>query len=104
MFCAKSPNGEVLLYFPSMMDGNGGGEYDRFDSLLDRRSIDKISKVNDKTWIAFSGLSGDGRFVIQAAQSYSLKFYSKFGFTPAVSSIARSIGELQHESTITRGI
>lgn len=87
--------GDVILCAPSAAEGT--------DVLLDRRSIDKVSKVDDKTWIAFSGLAGDGRYITKSIRSFSIQFYSKFGCSPDCSTIARQIGEMQHEATITRG-
>lgn len=97
--CAKTREGDVLLAFPTIVDG----EYNAFDSLLDSRSIEKVSRVTDQTFIAFSGLSGDGEYMIKQAKQFCNSFQSNFGCWPPVSSIARTLGEIQHEGTIVRG-
>ena len=39
-------------------------------SLLDRRSVDKVSKVDEKgeIWVAFSGLAGDGNALVRLSR------------------------------------
>lgn len=95
LLCARSAkDGEVMICIPSPP---------AVDALLDRRSIDKISRIDDGIWCAFSGLSGDGRLLIKEARKFCINFHSKFGSTPSVETVARFIGELQHESTLTQG-
>jgi len=39
-------------------------------SLLDRRSVDKVNKVDEKggIWVAFSGLAGDGNALVRLSR------------------------------------
>ena len=73
-------------------------------SLLDRRCIDKVSKVDEGIWIVFAGLVGDGRHVTLKARQFCNDFQVKFGCRPTVSALAQHIGSLQHEVSLTGGM
>ena len=68
--------------------------------LLDKRAIDKISKVDDSTWLSFSGLAGDGRSIIRQTREFCNDFHLQYGVSPAVSVVAKHIGEIQHKATL----
>lgn len=82
ILCSKSANGDVILCIPVDKD---------IQSLLDRRSIDKVSKVSDNVWFAFSGLAGDGRSLLKSAREFSSQYKLNYGSTPTVRSISRFI-------------
>lgn len=68
--------------------------------LLDRNVIDKVSKVDDNVWMIFAGLAGDGRALIRIARQFCSEFRIKFGSSPALSAIAKQLGETQHKATV----
>ena len=82
ILCSKSADGDVILCIPVDKD---------VQSLLDRRSIDKVSKVSDNVWFAFSGLAGDGRSLLKSAREFSSQYKMNYGSTPTVRSISRFI-------------
>ena len=74
------------------------------DSLLDRRCIDKVEKIDDHIFAAYSGLAGDGRAVIRLSRSIASDFRRSFGSPPPVSFVARRIGDFQHQATLKGGM
>lgn len=94
VLCSLTSNGEVVVCMPTEL---------KIQALQDRRSVDKLSKVCDGIWFTFAGLAGDGRALLKAARSFSADYQSKFGSVPKVRSVARYIGELQHECTLSGG-
>ena len=74
------------------------------DSLLDRRCIDKVEKIDDHIFAAYSGLAGDGRAVIRLSRSIASDFRRSFGSSPPVSFVAKRIGDFQHQATLKGGI
>lgn len=73
-------------------------------SLMDRRCIDKVSKVDEGIWVAFAGLVGDGRHVTRQARQFCNNYQMKFGCRPEVAAVAQHIGSLQHEASVKGGI
>ena len=94
MLCAKTIDGDIILCIPAKKENQ---------TLLDRRSIDKVSKVFDNIWFAFSGLAGDGRSLLRNARNFCVEYHSKFGAIPSIKSVVRYISDLQHEATLTGG-
>jgi len=94
ILCSQSAENDIVLCLPTPA---------AVQTLQDRRSVDKVAKVGDGLWLAFSGLAGDGRALTRAARQFCLDYSSKFGSNPTVRSVARYIGEVQHESTLTGG-
>ena len=94
VLCSESVDGDIILCVPTPME---------IQTLQDRRSVDKVTKISDGLWMAFSGLAGDGRALTRAAREFCLDYNHRFGSIPTVRSVARCIGELQHESTLTGG-
>lgn len=94
ILCSQSAENDIILCLPTPA---------AVQALQDRRSVDKVAKVGDGLWLAFSGLAGDGRALTRAARQFCLDYSSKFGSNPTVRSVARYIGEVQHESTLTGG-
>jgi len=69
-------------------------------SLMDRRSIEKVSKVDSNIWIAFSGLAGDGRSLIRHARKFCSVFRFEYGCAPPVFAVARELGDVEHKCTL----
>jgi 20S proteasome alpha/beta subunit len=74
-----------------------------FDILLDRRSADKLSKIDDNIWLTFSGLVGDGRSIVRSARSFCSSHHKIYGCSPSVSAVANHLGDIQHEATFSGG-
>lgn len=94
VIAAKACNGDLVIGFQSL---------DVTRSLLDRRSVNKLAKVDDNTWVAFSGLSGDGDALIKEARIFSISYASTFGVGPSVGAVARYIASIQHKITLSGG-
>ncbi len=92
ILCAKSHSKEVVICIPTAREPQ---------LLLDRRSVDKVAKVDENIWAAFAGLAGDGRSLMKFARKRCLENYSKYGTFSTAQSVAHAIGEVQHESTIS---
>jgi 20S proteasome alpha/beta subunit len=90
--CATSSSNDLLVCIPNQPE---------LPVLLDRRSVDKISKVDDEIWFAFSGLAGDGRALISQARKYCIEYRSQFGCSPTGRSVASVVSQLQHDSTVS---
>lgn len=95
ILCSKTKDGDIILCIPTMKENQ---------TLLDRRSIDKVSKVFDNIWFAFSGLAGDGRSLLRNARNFCVEYHSKFGMIPSIKTVVRYISEMQHEATLTGGL
>jgi proteasome alpha subunit len=74
------------------------------DNLLDTRSVDKFVPIDDNIWASFTGLGGDGKALIRRSRKLALNFKEQFDSQPSVLSIARRIGDLQHEATVSGGM
>ena len=74
------------------------------DKLLDRRCLDKIEKIDDNIFAAFTGLAADGRAMIRWSRSISSEFRQTFGSVPPVSFVAKRIGDFQHKATLKGGV
>ena len=94
ILCSHTSDGEVVLCIPTREDTQ---------TLQDRRSVDKVAKISEGMWLAFSGLAGDGRAITKSARNFCNDYQFQFGIIPTVRSVARHIGEEQHESTLTGG-
>ena len=92
VICATSVNNDVAICIPNSSE---------LPILLDRRSVDKVSKIDDDIWFAFSGLAGDGRALISQARKYCIDYRSQFGCPPTGRNVASIMGQLQHEATLT---
>ena len=116
IICVDCEDNEILLMISSptkrkanstvimdMDDIDDRTSYDSYDTLLDKRSVDKLSRIHDNLWLAFSGLGGDGRYLLNEARVFSVAFKRNFGFPPTPFSVARELASLQHKSTILRG-
>lgn len=90
--CATSSSKDVLICIPNPTE---------LPILLDRRSVDKVSRIDDDIWFAFAGLAGDGRALISQARKYCIDYRSQYGCSPTGRNIASIMGQQQHEATIT---
>lgn len=70
------------------------------DSLLDRRATHKLGRVDEATFMGFSGLSGDGTALLRLTRQFAVDFRTKFGVGASASAVAQFIGDLQHASTL----
>ncbi|KAJ1419882.1 nucleophile aminohydrolase [Ochromonadaceae sp. CCMP2298] len=94
VLCCRAKGGEVLICVPTPTETQ---------QLLDRRGVDKVARVSEGIWLVFAGLAGDGRSVLKSARSFCIDYKSRFGQAPSVRSVARFVGEMQHESTLAAG-
>eukprot|EP01038_Epipyxis_sp_PR26KG_P007220 gene7220-9851_t len=95
VICSSVGTGEVVICIPIAKASSM--------SLLDRRAVDKISKVSGSIWIIFSGLAGDGKALIREARLFCVNYRSTLGCSPSTRSVANYIAELQHDATLTSG-
>lgn len=89
--CATSSSSDVYVCIPNPTE---------LPILLDRRSVDKVSKIDDDIWFAFAGLAGDGRALISQSRKYCIAYRAKFGCSPTGRNVASIVGQLQHEATL----
>lgn len=94
ILCSNTIEGDVIMCVPTPAD---------IQTLQDKRSVDKVAQISDGLWFAFSGLAGDGRALLKYARNFCIDYQTKFGSTPSIRSVARVLGEVQHESTLTGG-
>jgi 20S proteasome alpha/beta subunit len=94
VLCLRTPSNEVILCTLSR----------EADALMDRRSIDKIQKVDESIWVTFSGLLGDGRTLVSEARKYCSEFRERFGIAPTISALTNYIGDIQHQATMSGGL
>lgn len=86
-------NDTVIILSPSLEQNN----------LLDRRLLDKCSRIDTDVWIALAGLSGDGRALVRLAREISSEYKSSIGDSPSAATIASAIGDVQHKTTLRGG-
>jgi 20S proteasome subunit alpha 4 len=88
--CVITSEGDFVVITPSR----------KLENFVDKRSVDKLSKLDDGLWMVFSGLAGDGRLIVQTGRSFCVNYRTQFGCTPNVAAVAKSIGSIQHRSTL----
>jgi 20S proteasome alpha/beta subunit len=93
LVCIVTAANSIVLCSPSLPS----------HGLMDRRCIDKVSKVDEGIWVAFAGLLGDGRYIIRKARQFCNSYQMKFGCRPDVAALAQHIGSLQHEASVKGG-
>ena len=71
------------------------------DALLDRRGVDKVSKVDDNIWAICTGLAGDGRAMVRLMRKVCTSYRSKFGAAPTLQYLATVVSEMQHDFTLS---
>lgn len=93
LVCIATSENSVVLCSPSLASS----------SLMDRRCVDKVSKVDEGIWIAFAGILGDGRHVTRKARQFCREYNAKFSCKPTVAALAHHIGSIQHEASVKGG-
>ena len=73
------------------------------DKLIDRRSLDKVEKIDDEIWSVCTGLAGDGRSIVQTSREFTSKFREGFGVKPSAMAVAAHVGSHQHQGTLYEG-
>jgi 20S proteasome alpha/beta subunit len=93
LVCIITAANSIVLCSPALPSHN----------LMDRRCVDKVSKVDEGIWVAFAGLLGDGRYITRKARQFCNSYQMKFGCRPDVAALAHHIGSLQHEASVKGG-
>jgi 20S proteasome subunit alpha 2 len=70
------------------------------DLLIDRRISHKLSQIDNRIWIGYAGLRGDGIALTRMARSFAIDFRNKFGDNPTTAAVASFIGDVQHGTTL----
>jgi 20S proteasome subunit alpha 4 len=68
--------------------------------LIDRKSIDKIARVDENILFAFSGLSGDGRSVINQLREYCVEKSATYQSPVDLRTLSSFLGLYQHSCTL----
>lgn len=89
--CVVSAEGDFVLATPSQ----------KLENFVDRRSVDKLSFLDDDLWMVFAGLAGDGRVVVQSARRFCINYRAQFGCSPSVAAVAKAVGGMLHRSTLS---
>ena len=92
LICLVTAEKSIMLVCPALSSSSS--------QLLDRRCIDKISRIEDGIWIATAGLLGDARHVIRQARSFCVDHRKTFGVRAHVKTVASFVGSLQHEASL----
>ena len=92
LICLVTAEQSIVLVCPSLSSSSS--------QLLDRRCVDKISRIEDGIWIATAGLLGDTRHLVREARIFCVDQRKKFGARATVKSVASYVGRLQYESTL----
>ena len=73
VICLTTEDGAVVLCTPTASNA----------PLLDRRVVDKVSKVDeDGIWAAFAGLAGDGRALVRVSRRVCANYRLMFNAPP----------------------
>lgn len=94
VICLPTSDNGIILCIESNPD---------FDILLDRRSADKLFKIDDFIWMTFSGLVGDGRSIVRSAKLFCSSYHHNYGCSPSVTAVANHLGDIQHKATFSGG-
>ena len=70
------------------------------DILLDRRLVDKVSRLDDNVWMIFSGMRGDGQALVRRGRKFCSNYYETFGCSPSIEGVAKHLGGLQHSASL----
>lgn len=71
--------------------------------LQDSPPSSKLLRLDDQSFLAFSGLAGDGIAAARQLRSFSSAFQSEFGYSPSPSGIATALADSQLESNVRGG-
>ena len=91
--CAKSVENNIVICSVSQ----------RWHQLLDKKSLEKVEKVDKKIFAVNAGLAGDGLALVKKSRTYAGIFRLKFGFPISVRSLSTMVGKDLHSATISGG-
>ena len=92
VICLTTEDGAVVLCTPTASNA----------PLLDRRVVDKVSKVDeDGIWAAFAGLAGDGRALVRVSRRVCANYRLMFNAPPTLRYLTKSVADAQHEATLS---
>ena len=92
LICLLTSEKSIMLVCPALSSSSS--------QLLDRRCVDKISRIEDGIWMATAGLLGDTRHLIRQARSFCVDHRKTFGVRANVKTVASYVGRLQHEASL----
>jgi 20S proteasome alpha/beta subunit len=68
--------------------------------LLDRKSIDKVTRIDENVFFAFSGLGGDGRAVIEKLRDHCIDKATTYQAPVELRTLSSFLGLHQHSCTL----
>ncbi|MCE4604676.1 MAG: archaeal proteasome endopeptidase complex subunit alpha [Aeropyrum sp.] len=72
--------------------------------LADMDDVEKIYKVDDHVGVAFAGMGGDGRILIDYARIYAVRHRLLYGEPPTVELLAKIVADLKQAYTQHGGV
>ena len=96
LICLVTAEKSIMLVCPALSSSSS--------QLLDRRCVDKISRIEDGIWIATAGLLGDTRHLVRQARAFCVDHRKTFGARANVKTVASYVGTLQHEASLKTSI
>lgn len=72
--------------------------------LADMDDVDKIYKVDDHVGVAFAGMGGDGRVLIDYARVYAVRHRLLYGEPPSVELLAKLVADVKQAYTQHGGV
>lgn len=81
-----------------------GAEKRRLSALLDVGDIEKIYKVDDHIGVAFAGMGGDGRILIDYARIVAVRHRLTYGEQPSVDYLAKAVADIKQYYTQVGGV
>jgi 20S proteasome alpha/beta subunit len=94
VLCGISSENEIVICASSR----------KFSSLLDRRSIGKLMKIDKNMYCTFAGLSGDGQHLMNAARLMCVKTRTDLGFPPLPYSIGKQLANKHYQASLLKGM
>ena len=76
----------------------------RIMPLLDLSDIEKIYKVDDSIGVAFAGMGGDGRILIDYARIVAVRHRLLYGEPPTVELLAKAVADIKQAYTQHGGV
>jgi 20S proteasome alpha/beta subunit len=69
-------------------------------ALLDQRGIDKISKIDPNFYLGFSGIGGDGQYLVNTVREHCVRQRIEKGYPPSIMIPVTKISEIQHSASL----
>lgn len=92
VICLTTEDGAVVVCTPTASNA----------PLLDRRVMDKVSKVDEEgIWAAFAGLAGDGRALVRVSRRVCANHRLMFNAPPTLRYLTKCVADAQHEATLS---